>query len=108
MNKKRQIFYIKEIIFNAKTRRVSVCNALDCLIIHEKRLSDLPTLCEKLAEKEAKRITSPSGFVTFPTGDDEVRKYLGIEPRPQNTHTTNRMDNIFGSSKIIEKNSEKK
>jgi glutamate-5-semialdehyde dehydrogenase len=31
----------REIIFNAKTRRVSVCNALDCLIIHQKRLSDL-------------------------------------------------------------------
>jgi glutamate-5-semialdehyde dehydrogenase len=29
------------IINNAKTRRVSVCNALDCLIIHEKRLDDL-------------------------------------------------------------------
>ncbi len=29
------------IINNAKTRRVSVCNALDCLIIHEKRLEDL-------------------------------------------------------------------
>ena len=39
----------KEIIFNSKTRRVSVCNALDCLIINEKRLSDLPSLCEKLA-----------------------------------------------------------
>jgi glutamate-5-semialdehyde dehydrogenase len=41
----------KEIIFNAKTRRVSVCNALDCLIINEKRLIDLPRLCEKLAGK---------------------------------------------------------
>jgi glutamate-5-semialdehyde dehydrogenase len=29
------------IINNAKTRRVSVCNALDCLIIHENRLLDL-------------------------------------------------------------------
>jgi glutamate-5-semialdehyde dehydrogenase len=29
------------IIRNAKTRRVSVCNALDCLIIHENRLKDL-------------------------------------------------------------------
>lgn len=36
----------KDIIFNAKTRRVSVCNALDCLIIHEKRLKDLPDLVE--------------------------------------------------------------
>jgi len=34
----------REIINNAKTRRVSVCNALDCLIIHEKRLSDLDYL----------------------------------------------------------------
>ncbi|MDR3653295.1 MAG: glutamate-5-semialdehyde dehydrogenase [Paludibacter sp.] len=41
----------KEIIFNAKTRRVSVCNALDCLVINKKRLSDLPLLCGKLAEK---------------------------------------------------------
>lgn len=41
----------KSIIFNAKTRRVSVCNALDCLVIHESRLTDLPVLCRKLAEK---------------------------------------------------------
>ncbi len=41
----------KSIVFNAKTRRVSVCNALDCLVINEKRLSDLPGLCKKLADK---------------------------------------------------------
>ena len=41
----------KAIINNAKTRRVSVCNALDCLLIHESRLSDLFALCEKMAEK---------------------------------------------------------
>lgn len=29
------------IVNNAKTRRVSVCNALDCLIVHEKRLQDI-------------------------------------------------------------------
>jgi len=39
------------IVFNAKTRRVSVCNALDCLIVHEQRLNDLPALTLKLAEK---------------------------------------------------------
>ena len=39
-----------DIIHNAKTRRVSVCNALDCTIIHEKRLTDLPALCDKLKE----------------------------------------------------------
>ena len=41
----------KAIIHNAKTRRVSVCNALDCLLIHESRLGDLTALCEKMAEK---------------------------------------------------------
>ena len=41
----------KAIITNAKTRRVSVCNALDCLIIHESRLQDLPDICEPLFEK---------------------------------------------------------
>ena len=37
------------IINNAKTRRVSVCNALDCLIMHASRLADLPALCAPLA-----------------------------------------------------------
>ena len=41
----------KRIVFNAKTRRVSVCNTLDCLIIHEKRLSELSALVQPLAEK---------------------------------------------------------
>jgi glutamate-5-semialdehyde dehydrogenase len=40
----------REIVFNAKTRRVSVCNALDCLVVHKDRLSDLPELCRKLSE----------------------------------------------------------
>lgn len=42
------------IITNAKTRRVSVCNALDCLIIHKDRLHDLAYLCEGLKEKNVK------------------------------------------------------
>lgn len=41
-----------EIICNAKTRRVSVCNALDCLVIHSSRLTDLPEIAIPLAEKE--------------------------------------------------------
>lgn len=36
------------IVNNAKTRRVSVCNALDCLIIHQDRISDLPSICAPL------------------------------------------------------------
>lgn len=41
----------RAVIFNAKTRRVSVCNALDCLIIHRSRLADLPALCAPLVTK---------------------------------------------------------
>ncbi len=40
------------IVENAKTRRVSVCNALDCLIMHRTRLADLPALCAPLATKD--------------------------------------------------------
>ena len=42
----------KEIICNAKTRRVSVCNALDCLLVHQSRVSDLEAMTLPLAKKE--------------------------------------------------------
>ena len=55
------------IVNNAKTRRVSVCNALDCLIIHEKRLSDLPAICHKLAESKVTIYADPKAY-TFLLG----------------------------------------
>ncbi|MDE6577409.1 MAG: glutamate-5-semialdehyde dehydrogenase [Muribaculaceae bacterium] len=42
----------RDVVCNAKTRRVSVCNALDCLVINSERLADLPTICAPLAEKK--------------------------------------------------------
>jgi glutamate-5-semialdehyde dehydrogenase len=39
----------RRIITNAKTRRVSVCNALDCLILHSSRLGDLPALLSEMS-----------------------------------------------------------
>ena len=39
------------IVVNAKTRRVSVCNALDCLLVHKERLTDLPAICMPLWER---------------------------------------------------------
>ncbi len=41
----------RKIIYNAKTRRVSVCNALDCVIIHKSRLADLFYIVTTCAEK---------------------------------------------------------
>ncbi|MDE6311726.1 MAG: glutamate-5-semialdehyde dehydrogenase [Muribaculaceae bacterium] len=40
------------IILNAKTRRVSVCNALDTLVLDRSRLDVLPALCYALADKK--------------------------------------------------------
>ena len=40
----------KAIVNNAKTRRGSVCNALDCLLIHEQRLGDLAELVKPLLD----------------------------------------------------------
>lgn len=44
----------RAVVCNAKTRRVSVCNALDCLIVHRERLRDLAELCDPMA---AERVT---------------------------------------------------
>ncbi len=41
----------RDIIYNAKTRRPTVCNALDCLLIDRSRLESLPALCYHLSDK---------------------------------------------------------
>ncbi len=39
------------IVKNAKTRRVSVCNALDTIVVHREILEQLPAICLPLAEQ---------------------------------------------------------
>lgn len=41
----------KKVIFNAKTRRVSICNALECLIIHNSRLDELSALMADMSNE---------------------------------------------------------
>jgi len=50
------------IIDNAKTRRVSVCNALDCLIINSKRLGDLVHITEPLAQKSVQLYADKAAY----------------------------------------------
>ena len=50
------------IVNNAKTRRVSVCNALDCLVIHQDRLSDLPQICSELADSKVIIFADPQSY----------------------------------------------
>lgn len=55
----------KAIIFNAKTRRVSVCNALDCVLIHQNRIQDLPELLSHLANAEVEIFADEESFETL-------------------------------------------
>lgn len=41
----------RNIISNAKMRRVSVCNALDCLLVHRERVADIPSLLEPMKDR---------------------------------------------------------
>jgi glutamate-5-semialdehyde dehydrogenase len=52
----------REIVFNAKTRRPSVCNALDCLVIHESRLGVLPDFAKRLSEENVVIYADPKSF----------------------------------------------
>ncbi len=52
----------RKVINNAKTRRVSVCNALDCLIIHRSRLADLPFLVGLMVEKKVEIFADPEAL----------------------------------------------
>ncbi|MDB4900876.1 MAG: proA [Mucilaginibacter sp.] len=51
-----------KIVLNAKTRRVSVCNALDCLIVHYSRIKDLPKLVKPLGEKQVELYADETAY----------------------------------------------
>lgn len=55
------------IVVNAKTRRVSVCNALDCLLIHKNRLDDLPKITADLKDKGTEIFADSHAFSALKT-----------------------------------------
>ena len=55
----------RDLVLNAKTRRVSVCNALDCLVIDQSRLSDLAAICEPLAEHNVEIYADSASFAAL-------------------------------------------
>jgi len=78
------------IINNAKTRRVSVCNALDCLIIHEKRIGELAFLVKLCSnsnvliyadEKAYKALENkyPSGLLQKATSESFGTEFLSYK-----------------------------
>lgn len=52
----------KAIITNSKTRRVSVCNAMECLLIHRSRLKDLPYLLSVFPEKKVELFADEASY----------------------------------------------
>jgi glutamate-5-semialdehyde dehydrogenase len=50
------------IVFNAKTRRPSVCNALDTILVHESELTNLLSIVEKLAESRVEIFADNKSF----------------------------------------------
>lgn len=80
----------KAIIFNAKTRRVSVCNALDCVLIHQSRSNDLTALLMPLAEKKVElfadeisykmlKSSYPSNLLNRATEDHFGTEFLSLK-----------------------------
>ncbi len=76
------------IVNNAKTRRVSVCNALDCLLVSEKRLKDLPELCAPLASSNVIIYADPQAFAEL---KDHYPASL-LEPATEESYGTEFLD----------------
>lgn len=76
------------VVVNAKTRRVSVCNALDCMIIAEERLSNIEDICRPLFEKNVEIFFDEKSFAAI-NQTSLSEKYA--------SQIKNSDDNIFGT-----------
>lgn len=65
LDKDADIAMAARIVENGKTRRCSVCNALDCLIVHADRLQDLPAVCSPLAQHEVTIYADSRAYATL-------------------------------------------
>ena len=76
----------KAIINNAKTRRVSVCNALDCLLVHQDRLVDLVELVKPMTEKNVIIYADTQAYAAL------SGKYPYLQPATEESFGTEFMD----------------
>lgn len=53
------------IVVNAKTRRCSVCNALDCLVLHKSQLPNLPQIVEGMKKFEVEIFADQQAFASL-------------------------------------------
>lgn len=97
----------QKVVFNAKTRRVSVCNALDCLIIHKSRINDLPVLVHQMAKKHVvifadqeayKKLEGlyPANLLKQATEDDFGTEFLDYKMSVKTVHTFDEaLDHVY-------------
>lgn len=99
--------YATAIVKNAKTRRVSVCNALDTLVIDDARLNDLAEICAPLAESNVVIFADEKAFAAldgkYPllqkaTDEDFGREWLDYKM------SIKTVENISEAIEFIEKN----
>ncbi|MBI4975083.1 glutamate-5-semialdehyde dehydrogenase, partial [Candidatus Peregrinibacteria bacterium] len=74
----------REIVFNAKVSRPSVCNALDTLIVHRSRLNDLRNICIYLEEKKVEIYADEESFEIL---NENYSKNLLHKADPENFGT---------------------
>ena len=74
-----------EIIFNAKTQRIGVCNACESLVVHEDVRKDfLKMLSDRLSEKNVEI-----------RGDEQTREYLDCKEATEEDFATEYLDYIL-------------
>lgn len=72
----------KAIIHNAKTRRPSVCNSLDCLIIHGSRINELPELLKPIMDSGVRIFADEKSFAKLegkPAVEKAKDEHFGTE-----------------------------
>ncbi|MBS0622822.1 MAG: glutamate-5-semialdehyde dehydrogenase [Verrucomicrobia bacterium] len=62
LDQKADLAMAQNVLLNAKTRRVSVCNALDTLILHHKQLPHLLTLLQPMGERGVEIFADPPAY----------------------------------------------
>lgn len=71
------------IVNNSKTRRPSVCNSLDCMIIHQDKLSEIEQICKPLAASNVKIYADAASHAAlcgiYPYLEEATESHFGTE-----------------------------
>lgn len=102
-----RIDYATAIVKNAKTRRVSVCNALDTIVIDESRLIDLAEICAPLADSNVEIYADEKAYAVldgkYPLLQEATEEDFGREWLDYKL-SIKTVENISEAIEFIEKN----